>query len=141
MRPASTWRSEQRALPRSDDRDELTDEPFPRQGSLGHAALLTIRELVQRHAPDQTGSVPSIALPAGALDGAVDDVAERYGHRFRQAYRDDRSALCRDVEQLLVVVDLLRIGADGTRHLRAVAARFAPEVTEISQPRLFQEVR
>jgi hypothetical protein len=121
-----------------DDRDELSDEPFPRRGSLGHAALLTIRSLVQEHEPHH-GNAASVTLPAGALDDAVSEVAERYGHRFKQAYRDDRALLRRDVEQLLITVDLLAVDGDGTHRLRAVAARFAPEVIEVRHPTLFEE--
>jgi uncharacterized protein (TIGR02678 family) len=120
-----------------DEREELTDEPFPRQGSLGHAALLTVRTLVERHAPEQP-STNAVALPAGALDAAVEHVADRYGHRFKQAYRDDRALLHREVVDLLVTVDLLRED-DGILWLRAVAARFAPEVIEVAPPRLFAE--
>jgi uncharacterized protein (TIGR02678 family) len=119
-----------------DAREELTDEPFPRQGSLGHAALLTVRTLVERHAPEQP-SGRAVPLPAEALDKAVEQVADRYGHRFKQAYRDDRMLLRRDVEDLLTTVELLRADGDGALWLRAVAARFAPEVVEAAQPTLF----
>jgi uncharacterized protein (TIGR02678 family) len=120
-----------------DDRDELSDEPFPRNGSLGHAALLTVRTLARSHAPAD-GARASVALPAGALEDAVAEVAARYGHRFKAVYRDDRDALTRDVEELLAAVGLLARDIDGLR-LRAVAARFAPEVVEVDRPTLFEE--
>ncbi|MGH9148935.1 MAG: TIGR02678 family protein, partial [Acidimicrobiales bacterium] len=114
-----------------DPRDELTDEAFPRAGSLGHAALLAVSELARRLAPDGAGRddvAASVAVPDGMLDEVVGELLGRHRRRWKQDYVDHPERLPRDVEELLVALDLLRRGAGGLR-LVAVAARYAPEVT------------
>lgn len=49
-----------------DPRDELTDEAFPRGGTLGHAALLAISELARRLRPE---SPPREEVVRGRADG------------------------------------------------------------------------
>lgn len=113
-----------------DPRDELTDEAFPRGGTLGHAALLAVSELARRLRPDTARRdevVGSVPVPAGLLDEVVTALLERHGRRWKQDYLDHPQRLCRDVEDLLVAMGLLRPAPDGLR-LAAVASRYAPEV-------------
>src|ERR687892_275084 len=114
-----------------DPRDELTDEAFPRGGTLGHAALLAISELARRLRPETptrdevTATVP---VPEGLLDEVVAGLLERHRRRWKQDYVDHPERLPRDVEDLLVAMGLLRRSAGGELRLAAVANRYAPEV-------------
>ena len=117
-----------------DPRDELTDEAFPRGGTLGHAALLVVSELACRMRPDATRRdelTATVAVPDGMLDVVVAAVHERHGRRWKQDYLDHPGQLPRDVEDLLVAMGLLRREPGGQLHLTAVANRYAPEVVEI----------
>ena len=113
-----------------DPRDELTDEAFPRGGTLGHAALLAVSELARRLRPEAlprdevAGTVP---VPAGLLDDVLAGLLERHGPRWKQDYLDHPERLFRDVEDLLVAMGLLRRTPGGLR-LAAIANRYAPEV-------------
>jgi len=116
-----------------DPRDELTDEAFPRGGTLGHAALLAVSDLARRLRPDtmrRDEQATTVAVPDGMLDEVVAAVHERHGRRWKQDYLDHPSRLPRDVEDLLVAMGLLR-RAGGRLHLTAVANRYAPEVVEV----------
>ncbi len=116
-----------------DPRDELTDEPFPRGGTLGHAALLAVSELARRLQPSsgrRDDPVPAVPVPDGLLEEVVAGLQARHGPKWRQDYRDHPERLPRDVEELLVTVGLLRRGAGGELALTAVANRYAPEVVE-----------
>ena len=117
-----------------DPRDELTDEAFPRGGTLGHAALLAVSELARRLRPDTVRRdelVTTVAVPDGMLDEVVAAVHERHGRRWKQDYLDHPSRLPRDVEDLLVSMGLLRRADGGRLQLTAVANRYAPEVVEV----------
>jgi uncharacterized protein (TIGR02678 family) len=113
-----------------DPRDELTDEPFPRGGSVGHAALLTVSELVRRLKPAGPGGdapTSAVEVPDGMLDAVVAELHAAHGRRWRQEYAEHPERLPRAVEDLLVAVGLLRRRAGGL-WLTAVATRYAPDV-------------
>ena len=127
-----------------DPREELSDEPFPRGGSVGHAALLVVSELARRLTPGPAPATaaaasatataaaaitPTVAVPDGLLAGVVAEVHDRHGRRWKRDYLDHPDWLARDVEELLVATGLLRRDQDGLR-LAAVAHRYAPDVTE-----------
>lgn len=116
-----------------DPRDELSDEAFPRGGTLGHAALLVVSEVARRLRPDAVAGdrlVATIVVPDQVLDAIVAAVHERHGRRWKQDYLDHPDRLRPDVEDLLVSMGLLRRAGDGRLHLAAVANRYAPEVIE-----------
>ena len=116
-----------------DRRDELTDEAFPRTGTLGHAALLVVSELARRLRPEATqgdGLVTTVAVPGEMMEDVVAGIHDRHGRRWRQEYIDRPDRLRPDVEDLLVSMGLLRRAGDGRLHLAAVANRYAPEVIE-----------
>lgn len=113
-----------------DPRDELTDEPFPRGGTVGHAALLTVSELVRRlrpAAPARDTAVSMVEVPAGMLAGVVAELLATHRRRWKQEYVEHPERLPGDVEDLLVATGLLRRSA-GSLWLTAVASRYAPEV-------------
>jgi uncharacterized protein (TIGR02678 family) len=113
-----------------DPRDELTDEAFPRGGTLGHAALLAVSELARRLGPEalpRDEVAGTVAVPAGLLDELVAGLLEQHGRRWKQEYVDYPERLFRAVEDLLVAMGLLRRTAGGLR-LAAIANRYAPEV-------------
>ncbi|MDP9403238.1 MAG: TIGR02678 family protein [Actinomycetota bacterium] len=114
-----------------DPHDELTDEAFPRGGTLGHAALLAVSELARRLRPQalpRDEVVSTVAVPAGLLEEVVAELLERHGRRWKQDYMDHPERLTRDVEDLLVAMGLLRRGPGGDLRLAAIANRYAPEV-------------
>lgn len=114
-----------------DPRDELTDEAFPRGGTLGHAALLAVSELARRlcpAGPARDEVVSTVTVPDGLLGDVVSELLERHRRRWKQDYVDHPERLPRDVEDLLVSMGLLRRGAGGELRLAAVANRYAPEV-------------
>ncbi len=115
-----------------DPRDELTDETFPRGGTLGHAALLAVSDLARRLRPtrlDGDETAATVPVPTGLLEEVVGGLLERHGPRWKKDYLDRPDRLSRDVEDLLVTVGLLRRAPGGLR-LAAVANRYAPEVVE-----------
>jgi len=114
-----------------DPRDELTDQPFPRGGTLGYAALLAVSELARRLRPETMGRdevVATVPVPHGLLDEVVAELLERHRQRWKQDYVDRPERLPRDVEDLLVAMGLLRRGPGDELRLAAVANRYAPEV-------------
>ena len=114
-----------------DPRDELTDEAFPRGGTLGHAALLAISQLAGRLRPEEMprdAVVGTVPVPHGLLEEVVADLLAQHRPRWKRDYVDHPERLVRDVEDLLVAMGLLRRGAEGELRLTAVANRYAPEV-------------
>ena len=117
-----------------DPRDELTDEPFPRAGTLGHAALLAVSELARRLRPGTPGpqeQASTLPVPADLLAAVVAELHARHGRRWSQDYAGRPERLTRDVEELLVAMGLLRRSGDGQLRLSAVANRYAPDVVEV----------
>jgi len=118
-----------------DPRDELTDMTFPREGSLGQAALLAAAALVRELGPGAATSLAaSIPVPPGLLASVVEELLSTYGRRWAKEYVDKPEHLTPDVEDLLVDMGLLSRDVDGELALRAVAARYAPEATETGTP-------
>lgn len=120
-----------------DPADELTDLALPGTGTLAQAALLLVERLVEElrplpgeePGPYRGGAVP---VPDALIDGVLGDIADEYGlpAGWRRDYLADRTALRRDVLDLLHRMSLLRRAPLGDRPptwlLRAPAARFAP---------------
>jgi len=113
-----------------DPHDELTDIPFPREGSLGQAALLTVAELIAQLEP----AAATVPVPPSLLQGIVQGLLAKYSRRWSKDYVEHPDRLGPDVEDLLVDVGLLARGPHGSLRLRAIAARYAPEPTEIDAP-------
>jgi uncharacterized protein (TIGR02678 family) len=115
-----------------DPRDELSDITFPRGGTLGHAALLTVGELVRRLRPPdlpRDAVVASVPIPDSMLDDIVGALLANHPTWWSKDYVDHPERLPRDVEDLLVSMRLVRRGADGLR-LSAIASRYAPHVAD-----------
>jgi uncharacterized protein (TIGR02678 family) len=119
-----------------DPQDELTDLRFPRDGTLGQAALLAVAELVERLTPDaQSGNAP---VPDGELSSVVSQLLNERAGGWSKEYVDHPDRLIADVEDLLVDMGLLERNERGALGLRAAAARFAPE-HEVVTPQLALE--
>jgi uncharacterized protein (TIGR02678 family) len=113
-----------------DPTDELTDVEFPRGGSLGHAALLALAELVGMCRPDHTDTPTAwVTVPPGSLPTIVEELLTRHGSRWRNDYVEQPARLVADVEELLVAMRLLR-QRDGEFELSAVACRYAPDLVD-----------
>ncbi len=119
-----------------DPQDQLTDLRFPRDGTLGQAALLAVAELVERLMPDAgSGTAP---VPEGELSSVVSQLLNERAGGWSKEYVDHPDRLIADVEDLLVDMGLLERNERGALGLRAVAARFAPE-HEVVTPQLALE--
>jgi uncharacterized protein (TIGR02678 family) len=106
-----------------DPHEELTDVAFPREGTLGQAALLTVAELVAQLEPTDA----AVAVPSGLLSTTVQGLLARYGQRWAKEYVAHPDRLGLEVEDLLVDAGLLARSAEGSLWLRAIAARYAPQ--------------
>jgi hypothetical protein len=121
-----------------DPQDELTDLRFPRDGTLGQAALLAVAELVERLTPDAgSGTAP---VPDGELSSVVSRLLTERARTWSKEYVDHPERLMADVEDLLVDMGLLERNERGALGLRAVAARFAPEHQDVTPQLALVEV-
>ena len=121
-----------------DPQDELTDLRFPRDGTLGQAALLAVAELVERLMPDAgSGTAP---VPDGELSSVVSRLLTARARAWSKEYVDHPERLMADVEELLVDMGLLELDERGALRLRAVAARFAPEQQVVTPQLALEEV-
>jgi len=116
-----------------DPLEELSDQTFPREGTLGQAALLSIAELVRRLRPAATantreGLATVVGFDRGLLGEIVTELLARHGRRWSKEYTEHPNRLVADVEDYLVGMGLVALGADGALSLRAIAARYAPAV-------------
>jgi uncharacterized protein (TIGR02678 family) len=121
-----------------DPQDELTDQRFPRDGTLGQAALLAVAELVERLAPDAGSS--TVSVPDGELSSVVSQLLTERARGWSREYVDHPERLVADAEDLLVDVGLLERDERGALQLRAVAARFAPEHGDVTAQLALEEV-
>jgi uncharacterized protein (TIGR02678 family) len=115
-----------------DPEEELTDVAFPREGTLGQAALLTVASLVAEFGRrPYEPSRATLPVPPGLLSSVVQRLLARHGQRWSKEYADHPERLGPDVADLLVDVGLLVRSADGSLSVRSVAARYAPVLEEI----------
>jgi uncharacterized protein (TIGR02678 family) len=112
-----------------DPQEELTDLRFPRDGTLGQAALLAVAELVERLKPDAGSGTASV--PDGELSSVVSRLLTERARTWSKEYVDHPQRLMADVEDLLVDMGLLERNERGALRLRAVAARFAPAQQDV----------
>ncbi len=121
-----------------DPQDELTDLRFPRDGTLGQAALLAVAELVERRTPDAgSGTAP---VRDGELSSVVSQLLNERAGGWSKEYVDHPDRLIADVEDLLVDMGLLERNERDALGLRAVAARFAPEHEDVTPQLALEEV-
>ena len=116
-----------------DPLDELTDMAFPREATLGQAALLAAAELVGRLRPDRIpnardGIISAVGFDRDLLAETVTGLIGRHGRRWSKEYTEHPDRLPADVEDCLVDMGLVVRDPGGALSLRAVAARYAPEV-------------
>jgi uncharacterized protein (TIGR02678 family) len=107
-----------------DPQDEMSDIRFPREGTLGQAALLTVAELATALAPPR--SAPEVPIPPGTLEAVVARLMSQHASRWSKEYTGSPGRLAADVQDLLVSMGLL-VEADGMLALRAAAARYSPQ--------------
>jgi uncharacterized protein (TIGR02678 family) len=108
-----------------DPDDELSDVRFPREGTLGQAALLTVAHLAAGLAP--CGFAAEVPVPAGMLEAVAAGLVAEHASRWSKEYTDTPDRLCGEVCDLLLSVGLLAERADGSIWLRSVAGRYSPE--------------
>ncbi len=121
-----------------DPQDELTDMRFPRDGTLGQAALLAVAELVERLTPDAPSSTAPV--PDGELASVVSRLLTERARSWSKEYVEHPERLIADVEDLLVDMALLERRERGALRLRAVAARFAPAPQDVTPQLALEDV-
>ncbi len=121
-----------------DPQDELTDLRFPRDGTLGQAALLAVAGLVERLTPDAgSGTAP---VPDGELPFIVSELLTERARGWSNEYVDHPERLVADAEDLLIDMGLLERDERGALLLRAVAARLAPEHRDVTPQLALEEL-
>lgn len=108
-----------------DPLDELSDVRFPREGTLGQAALLAVAALAEALAP--AGPAGDVPVPAGMLEAVVGGLLAEHAARWSKDYTEAPARLVADVRDLLVAMGLAGEAGDASLLLRAVAARYAPQ--------------
>jgi uncharacterized protein (TIGR02678 family) len=106
--------------------DELTDVYFPRDGTLAQAALLTVSALVDMAESCEVDS-PLVPITAAAIAELAVSLADRHGRSWAKEYVGHPDRLAQDIEELLLDAGLVVRQEDGGLHMRAIAARYAPE--------------
>ncbi len=114
-----------------DPLDELSDIRFPREGTLGQAALLAVSELVAALKP--AGPTADVPVPVGMLEAVVGGLLSQHATRWSKDYTERPERLIADVGDILSAMGLIASAGDGTAMLRAVAGRYTPE-PEVHQP-------
>ncbi|MFH5823067.1 TIGR02678 family protein [Georgenia sp. AZ-5] len=112
---------------------EVTDLPFPGQGTVSHVALLLVNALVDDldAGPGSTAvvdgrAVPGALAPWPAVVDAVHLLVEQYGSTFGEAYAADPALLQAEVVARLEAVGLAR-GTPAGLVLHPACARYQPE--------------
>ncbi|MBS9373012.1 TIGR02678 family protein [Rhodococcus sp. B50] len=104
----------------------LTDDAFPGPGTLRHASLLLVSELVGRFG-DRAAA--TLHVDAQTLDSILGDLATSHSRTWKSTYVRDLALLRRDVVALLTRLGLARPHEDGLE-LTAPAARYRPAPAE-----------
>lgn len=104
-----------------------SDLAFPTGGTLGHAALLLLSALVDRHRDGATRD---------QVDAELAELVAAHGRHWNKDAREAPGKLRDDVLALLASMRLAELGSGGRVHPRPVAARYAPEVTVAAQDTL-----
>ncbi len=113
-----------------DPLDELTDVYFPREGTVGQAALLTVSALVDGVASTPQPPAPAAPVAPGAIEELTASLLERHRKSWAKDFAEHPARLAADVKELLTAAGLVVSDSGGGMLLRAVAARYAPEPTE-----------
>ncbi|UTT49945.1 MULTISPECIES: TIGR02678 family protein [Rhodococcus] len=104
----------------------LTDDAFPGSGTLRHACLLLVSELVGRFG-DRAAA--TLHIDAQTLDSTLGELAASHSRTWKSTYVRDLALLRRDVVALLTRLGLARPHEDGLE-LTAPSARYRPVSAE-----------
>jgi uncharacterized protein (TIGR02678 family) len=108
---------------------ELTDLEFPGTGSTRQVALLLLERLVDhvRAEAREAEIADRVWRPIRnqVVEAAITAVLAEWGAGLRKDLRDDPTAALREAAEVLTLMRLARIEADGTWHVHAAAARYA----------------
>jgi uncharacterized protein (TIGR02678 family) len=102
-----------------------SDVAFPAGGTLAHAALLLVSELVYQFRPEDDPD----PVPWASVREVLDELVAEHGRYWSKGALADRDRFAADVLSLLVSVRLVEVAHDGAVRVLPPAARYAPEVT------------
>lgn len=106
-----------------DPAGDLTDIGFPGNGRIKQAALLLLGELIERKAPDATGS---LTVSWAEVDAALTELTTRHARAWGDAIAEQPGALRDDVVLLLGEIGLGGTTAAGLL-IHPAAARYRPQ--------------
>ncbi|MFC5060905.1 TIGR02678 family protein [Actinomycetospora atypica] len=118
-----------------------SDVTFPAGGTVPHAALLLVSELVHQFRPEEDPD----PIPWASVREVLDDLVAQHGRYWSKGALADRDRFAADVLSLLVSVRLVAVADDGAVRVLPPAARYAPDVTVAEgeaadeQPGLFED--
>jgi hypothetical protein len=98
---------------------------FPTGGTLPHAALLLVSELVYQFRPEDDPD----PIPWVSVREVLDELVTEHGRYWSKGALADRDRFAADVLAQLVSVRLVEVAHDGAVRVLPPAARYAPEVT------------
>ena len=118
-----------------------SDVTFPAGGTVPHAALLLVSELVHQFRPEEDPD----PIPWASVREVLDELVAEHGRYWSKGALADRDRFAADVLALLVSVRLVAVADDGAVRVLPPAARYAPDVTVAEgeaaeeQPGLFED--
>lgn len=104
-----------------------SDVPFPTGGTVPHAALLLVSELVFQFRPAEDPE--PIGWPA--VREVLDELVAEHGRYWAKNQLADRDRFAADVLALLVAMRLVTVEGDAAVRVLPAAARYVPEVTVV----------
>lgn len=104
-----------------------SDVAFPAGGTVPHAALLLVSELVYQFRPADDPD----AIPWASVREVLDELVGEHGRYWSKAALADRDRFAADVLALLVSMRLVAVEDDGAVRVLPPAARYLPDVTVV----------
>ncbi|WP_433800780.1 TIGR02678 family protein [Actinomycetospora sp. CA-084318] len=104
-----------------------SDVAFPSGGTVPHAALLLVSELVYQFRPADDPD----AIPWASVREVLDELVAEHGRYWSKAALADRDRFAADVLALLTSMRLVVVEDDGAVRVLPPAARYLPDVTVV----------
>lgn len=106
-----------------------SDVVFPAGGTVPHAALLLVSELVYQFRPAEDPE----PIAWGAVREVLDELVAEHGRYWSKQALADRDRFAADVVALLVAMRMVGVETDGSVRVLPPAARYVPEVTVVGE--------
>ena len=102
-----------------------SDVVFPASGTVSHAALLLVSELIHRFRPAEDPE----PIPWPAVRDVLGELIAEHGRYWSKTALADADRFAADVVALLEAMRLVSRDSGGSLRVLPAAARYAPEVT------------